>query len=350
MKKANTALAISMFVALFGGQSVFASTSVQSVPEQQQLSNTQIEEIINNELEQRTQHILKKDLPDQQDEALLLIALTEDNGDKLKDYHADFSINNINKNPDGTVSVTGYLEQDFIWRDAPQSSGMGDEVTFTLSPKGKIMKESLPHSKKTIGEALSANKAQKIKMDSLNINNQVHAATTVVPYSWTSYSFNGILAAQYAYQYSLSNNSSYYTFDNDCTNFASQALHAGGIPMRNENGATKRPNWWIQSGSGGQFLYAVPWVNAEEFFMLIRGSDTIDGKIETNVKNLDLGDIISYDKYNDGDKNHTAIVTGYDSSGYPLVCYHTTNRRNVAWNYYIVNTDATVTAEFTHIT
>ncbi|ASS66159.2 MULTISPECIES: amidase domain-containing protein [unclassified Paenibacillus] len=345
MKK-KLSLWTSVFVLCAGIQSssVFAESSPPVLPV------SQADSLIATMLKERADLILQEKMSDEHDEALYLIALAEDNGSVLSDYSADFTLQDISKTADGNMLIKGYLEQRFYWKNSSQASGMGDIVSFTISPKGEFLKNSLPKVKADLGDVLNLNKTQKADMDKLKLSND----TTVTPYasgSWTPYTFNGILAAQYAYKHALSNNTSYYAFDNDCTNFASQALLNGKIPMRNSAGGTARPNWWIQSGSAGQWLYAVPWVNAEEFFMLIRGSDTIDGVAESDVKKLELGDIISYDKYNDGDKNHTAIVTGYDiNTGYPLVCYHTTNRQNVPWNYYILNTDAVVTAQYTHIT
>lgn len=48
------------------------------------------------------------------------------------------------------------------------------------------------------------------------------------------------------------------------------------------------------------------------------------------VDKLDLGDLICYAKGKNMD--HFAVVTGWDSHGYPLVNSHTTDRYHVPWD------------------
>lgn len=150
--------------------------------------------------------------------------------------------------------------------------------------------------------------------------------------------------------YAINNNSQYWTFSNDCSNFASQALNAGGIPKQKiQEPYENMPNWWMNTGAAGQWLYAVPWVQAESFFKLIRSTDTIHGYGKPEPLHLYVGDIISYDKGSDYTMNHTAVVTDRTTPTNPLVSYHTTNRKNVTWDFYINNTSGSVIPYFTHI-
>ena len=48
------------------------------------------------------------------------------------------------------------------------------------------------------------------------------------------------------------------------------------------------------------------------------------------VQKLDIGDLICYAKGSDID--HFAIITGFDSNGYPLVNTHTIDRYHVPWD------------------
>lgn len=50
-------------------------------------------------------------------------------------------------------------------------------------------------------------------------------------------------AASYADKYALNHNSAYYTCLNDCANFVSQALYAGGIPMDSYHDVS---HWWCE--------------------------------------------------------------------------------------------------------
>ncbi|MNI86988.1 putative amidase domain protein [compost metagenome] len=105
----------------------------------------------------------------------------------------------------------------------------------------------------------------------------------------------------------------------------------------------------MNTGAAGQWLYAVPWVQADSFFKLIRSADTIHGYGKPGPEYLYEGDIISYDKGSDYTMNHTAVITNRDTPSTPLVLYHTTNRKNVTWDFYIINTPDSVIPYFTHI-
>lgn len=55
--------------------------------------------------------------------------------------------------------------------------------------------------------------------------------------------YNGQKAADYARQYALNPNTSYYDFGKvDCTNFVSQCVVAGGYSMRVNNDFKSKPN------------------------------------------------------------------------------------------------------------
>src|SRR2546426_10275487 len=61
----------------------------------------------------------------------------------------------------------------------------------------------------------------------------------------TALAYNHSAAVNYADQYALNYNSSYPTWAADCTNFASQALNAGGYKqVRGDNVSTNVKNWF----------------------------------------------------------------------------------------------------------
>jgi hypothetical protein len=109
------------------------------------------------------------------------------------------------------------------------------------------------------------------------------------------------------------------------------------------------PNWWIQDGDAGAWLYSIPWVQATQFFQIIRSTSTIDGNNIVLPEDLSIGDVINYDKGNNGTMEHTAIVTDTSDPWEPLVSYHSSNRLDYPWDYYILNTPGTVIPYFTWI-
>jgi hypothetical protein len=118
----------------------------------------------------------------------------------------------------------------------------------------------------------------------------------------------------------------------DCTNFASQVLgdkEGGGLPIvgswtpgsRAWANADGLKNFIISSGRG--YL-----IKAGTFKELTSPSENLPFGA---VGKLKLGDLVAYEKGR-GNIDHFAVITGFDSKGYPLVNSHTTDRYHVPWD------------------
>ena len=126
----------------------------------------------------------------------------------------------------------------------------------------------------------------------------------------------------------------------NCTNYVSQSIgdkEGGGLRFDFVwNCAYKK-----YGGAEGSSA----WVNADAFkkYLTYSGRGKIIGKGTFNelispitgypcgaMQKLDIGDLICYAKGNDID--HFAIVTGFDSHGYPFVNTHTIERYHVPWD------------------
>ncbi|MGJ7910142.1 amidase domain-containing protein [Neobacillus sp. LXY-1] len=142
-----------------------------------------------------------------------------------------------------------------------------------------------------------------------------------------SYAYNRLRAVQYAERWWNSYNPAYKKFENDCTNFISQCLRAGGAPMR---GYPNRGNgWWTQTNN-----WSYSWAIAHSLRLYLPKSQSGLRAREVNSPDqLLLGDIICYDFEGDGRFNHNTIVTGKDANGMPLVNAHTYNSRQRYWAY-----------------
>lgn len=144
-------------------------------------------------------------------------------------------------------------------------------------------------------------------------------------------------AVQYALAYALNPNPSYVYFEgNDCTNFISQCLRAGGA----KNDFNNTHPWWYNSGQT-----SICWAVAASLFWYIRTRsdrnlfgikaqtfyindyDTYASKIEGRVV---LGDLIQY-RNTKGIIQHSTIITAFDKKGEPLVSQHTRNGKNLTW-------------------
>lgn len=146
-------------------------------------------------------------------------------------------------------------------------------------------------------------------------------------------------AAAYARQYANSPNPAFRLYANDCADFVSQALLAGGWTYRNApyDSATgwyfvTKPNWFQPQDDS--------WYNADYLFHFLLNSGRgvyIGWGNEDNpgsVGALQPGDLIFADWFINGDENrhgndgvmdHAMIVTRKDADGTVYVSYHSNN-------------------------
>ncbi|MBZ9686699.1 amidase domain-containing protein [Clostridium estertheticum] len=126
----------------------------------------------------------------------------------------------------------------------------------------------------------------------------------------------------------------------NCTNYVSQSIgdkEGGGLPF---DGI-----WYCTYKKNDGADESPAWINADAFkkYLIYSGKGKIVGKGSFKelisripgypcgaVQKLDIGDLICYAKGNVID--HFAIVTGFDSHGYPLVNTHTIDRYRVPWD------------------
>lgn len=141
-----------------------------------------------------------------------------------------------------------------------------------------------------------------------------------------SYSYDRMKAVQYAERWWNEFNPKYKKFTDDCTNFISQCLHAGGIPMWGSPNKSK--GWWMRGNS-----WSYSWTVAHSLMLLLANGRGIRTKEVTSPRQLQLGDIICYDFQGNGRYDHNTIVTAKDQYGMPLVNAHTTNSRRRYWAY-----------------
>ena len=150
--------------------------------------------------------------------------------------------------------------------------------------------------------------------------------------------YNREAAVQYALQFALDPNPDYVFYKgNDCTNFISQCLRAGGA--RNDFNQT-HPWWYLQENT------SVCWSVAHSLFWYIRScSDKNRYGIKAETYYLDdennyasqiagkivLGDLIQYKNAVDRIQ-HSTMITSFDpATNEPLVSQHTFEGMNVSW-------------------
>ncbi|HZG77655.1 MAG TPA: amidase domain-containing protein [Paenibacillus sp.] len=140
-------------------------------------------------------------------------------------------------------------------------------------------------------------------------------------------------ARAYAERHWNEPNPQFIHFDVDCTNYVSQCLYAGGAPMH--YGAGRESGWWYRGRSGGREMWSFSWSVAHAFhwYLMSGRNEGLAAERVPEPTDLTIGDVICYDFDGDGRFEHTAVVTGADGAGRPLVNAHTTNSRARYWDY-----------------
>lgn len=112
-------------------------------------------------------------------------------------------------------------------------------------------------------------------------------------------------AVAYANAYWNSHNPAFRYFSvNDCTNFVSQCLYAGGYPMI--GGRDRAKGWWYHKGRSHNWSYS--WAVAHSLYRFLSSK----AQRVSRVEDLQVGDVICYDFEGDGRWNHNTIVTYKD--------------------------------------
>lgn len=126
--------------------------------------------------------------------------------------------------------------------------------------------------------------------------------------------------AAYAMKWAKSSNPAYRTYPNDCTNFVSQALYAGG--WKKIEGYYKSNAKWFGNG----VMTSWTWSGAENFYKFARNESKRTSHIG-NVYDLAVGDILQYKNKSASTMTHS-MVTTKKVNGVPYLSYHTRNTLN----------------------
>ena len=135
-------------------------------------------------------------------------------------------------------------------------------------------------------------------------------------------------AVNYARTYAYTRNTNYYYFpENDCCNYVSQALRAGGL-----QDISTGSGWFCHDG-----WYSYSWTNCAGLMAALQ-ENGISIVRNPSYSDIRVGDIIFYDFPKlyapaDGTQDHVTIVTGVNDWGVPLICSHTRDRLDAVYDY-----------------
>ena len=141
------------------------------------------------------------------------------------------------------------------------------------------------------------------------------------------------LVVAYADQWWNKGNPTYDEFDSNCTNYVSQCIFAGDVPMIYTN--RRDSGWWYKGREQGKEWWSYSWAVSKALasFLMKPRNQGLRAIEKAYADELELGDIIVYDWNGNTRYQHTTIVTAFDAKGQPLVNANTTAGRHRYWDY-----------------
>ena len=145
--------------------------------------------------------------------------------------------------------------------------------------------------------------------------------------------YNRRKAVEYADRFWDRPNPAYLNFDVNCTNYVSQCIFAGGIPMHYTG--RRETGWWYQGMSGNRERWSFSWAVAHSLEAYLRSnkSGPLTATSVQSPAELTIGDVIFYDWDGTGRYGHSTVVTGTGPDGMPLVNANTTSSYRRYWDY-----------------
>ncbi len=211
---------------------------------------------------------------------------------------------------------------------------------FVLSGGCRDSEEAIPQAFSET-DLVEDDDLRSAKVSGTEPNNPNPAGESIAKAAATTFRYDRAKARDYAVRYAKNPNRliAYCALRDgtpaDCTNFASQTLWAGGVPM--EYSTSEESGWWyrygcIPTGSSKSWRQ----VNRLVSYLVTESSV---GEFRRRARDLEIGDLIFYrlsqeeNGYRcDGNLfNHSTVVTGFDEKGEPLVSYHSNDALNVLW-------------------
>lgn len=129
-------------------------------------------------------------------------------------------------------------------------------------------------------------------------------------------------------------NPQYEEFEANCTNYVSQCLFAGEVPMHYTN--RRDSGWWYKGRQQkGKEWWSYSWAVSRSLtaFLSKSRSKGLRAVEVDRADKLELGDIIVYDWNGNNTFQHSTIVTAFDSKGQPLVNANTVASKHRYWDY-----------------
>lgn len=127
-------------------------------------------------------------------------------------------------------------------------------------------------------------------------------------------------------------NPAYPQLEDDCTNFVSQCLFAGHLPMQRTD--SRSTGWWFRFHSKETEPWSYSWTTSHALYSYLLSQRGV--KRVSSARDLKVGDVIFYDWSGQGTFHHSTFVVDFDHRGDPLVNAHT----DASWHRHYLYLDS----------
>lgn len=242
------------------------------------------------------------------------------------------------------------------------TNGAAASIMKVYAPNGSLVGtiDRIPGTVSAYGVLTTPNQSGNYTIDVYSINSGPYTMNCLTGYGTTSNTntaYNRSDAANYAKQYANSSNPDYPVFGADCTNFVSQCVYDGGMPML--VGGTDA-HWYLYNKDqrspswAGADYFMRHWtkVRSSSYYgrareVLIYTRDYILENRNAVGNSIAVGDVVLYLNGADSRAYHANIISTKYSMGSPIIfyCSHNAPAKDYDWYVYIrdkVDADAWV--------
>lgn len=210
-----------------------------------------------------------------------------------------------------------------------------EQVQVEMTEPFEIFLTSDEFRAKTIGEI----KEEVRRKDAEDEKVYEQALDSRAAYAATSSTYDAAAAVRYARRHAEHpNTEEYKEYGRDCTNFVSQCIYAGGIPMRKVSnpplGTKGTTKYWysnLEREYHGNAYYTrvydtSSWIRVEDFYdySVLHGSAWVATvySMKDLLNRVKAGDVVQLRRA-DGDWYHSIFVTGLNEEAKMAYCGHT---------------------------
>lgn len=149
--------------------------------------------------------------------------------------------------------------------------------------------------------------------------------------------YNSTNARDYAYTYYKDYNPNYNSYNSDCANFVSQCIHAGGVAFTDQWYMKRKTFLGIHTGWDTTNKWTVAWdlasyIHSQGWHTSTGGSYDLSEAPRHNTS-IKIGAVVLYKFNHSHGGYHVALVTQNNWLQGTNITQHTTDRKDVAYNY-----------------